>query len=1017
MNSLLNIMKKLPIASLSAGMRAVSIFIYSKLFSRFTFICLILCLILTQLSQLPGQNATISITESYVPESFPLVQGKNASPIYIEDNDFEVVKIAGRDLARDIENVSGMQPDIISQKNFPKDQILIIGSLEKCELLKKLSDKNLINLDDLKGQWETYKIAVVEKPFDNVEQALIVAGSDRRGTAYGVYELSRRIGVSPWYWWADVPVEKHESIFVKVDGSVFGPPDVKYRGIFINDTKYGLRKWAAKKMDPKTGGLGPTTYSKIFELMLRLKSNFFWESGDAIMSKIADDYAIVLGTPHNQQLHASGWDEKEQGVWQYDLNREAIYQYWNSSVAERKDFENVFTVGMRGLKDLPMEGDNSIDEKVGLMETIISDQREILSKHHNSSISAIPQIFVPYKEVLDLYNQGLTVPEDICIVWPDDNYGYMKRLPNPKEEQRSGGSGVYYHLSYLGRPHDYLWLSSTNPVLIWSEMKKAWDFNARELWVFNVGDIKPAEYNISFAMDLAWDISDFNRTNIKDHLVDWMRENFGEEYAEETGDIMYTFYRLAFQRKPEFMGWDRLEPTTPVVDSEYSLIHYREAETRLNTSRELKEKAESIYSQLSGGESASFFQLVYYPLACSYFTDAKLLYAQKNRLYAAQKRSSTNYYAELSASYWDSIKIATRDYHKLLDGKWEEIIQWDGIGKNIPEYWLKPTEKDTLFIENAPNYFMPPTELYDAPGKASMGIFTEGWENRTMLDAHVSLPWFNSLYPKSYFFEVYNHGKQPFRYTIKSSDDWILLSKSGGKCNTDERVFVEIDFDKLPEDTEKCHGRIEVHGAGDVKFINVFVFNPSEENPYEMQNSYIEDNACISIPAEGYHRKSENLLNGWEITDNLGVTGNSIGSYPFAAEPIEHEWSLEEKSPWVEYDFYCFNSGWVNIHSYSLPTHPINSQRHCLYGISVDDSPPLIIDFHTKWRSEKWKQNVLKNSAHEISRHFIKNPGKHTLKIWMIDTGIFLDRFIIDFGGLRDSYLGPENTFYHEVKE
>ena len=479
-------------------------------------------------------------------------------------------------------------------------------------------------------------------------------------------------------------------------------------------------------------------------------------------------------------------------------------------------------------------------------------------------------------------------------------------------------------------------------------------------------------------------------------------------------DIRYTYYQLAFERKPEYMGWDRLEPTTPVVDTEFSNIHYREAERRLNLSKEIKERTDVIYQSLPQNKKSAFFQLVWYPVACQYYTDAKLLHAQTNRLYARQGRASTNHYAELAAAYWDSIKIATKKYHNLLDGKWQDIIQWDGIGINRPKYWLPKTEDDTILIENQPNYFMPPVEKNSPAKEASMGIFTEGFENKVLIDGQPRLPWFNSMYKRSYYFEIFNKGLKPFEYKILTSDDWIILSSTKGNCVDDSRIMVNIDYKRLAEveKKEQHRGFITVNGAGSSQKINVFVFTPGHVKTKELSGLFVEDNGYISINAENFHRKKDRNSFGWEITNDLGATGGSIGAYPFSAWPVEQEWVLEhdKQGAYVEYDFYCFNTGWVDIYSYSLPTFPINSQRHCLYGISIDDGPPLIVNFATKLRSEKWKQNVQRNQSENITKHFIKNSEKHTLKIWMIDTGVFIDKIIIDFGGLKKSYLGPQQT-------
>ena len=944
-----------------------------------------------QMKDKEPNSGKVFVSEQYAKGDFPLVDKKNAAYLYFDQSDFEVVKIAVKDLQSDIQSVSQVTPKILSAIKPIGENVVIIGTIGKSKNIDDLIVEKKINIDDIEGKWETFKIVVIEKPFPSVDKALVIVGSDRRATAFGVYEVSKQIGVSPWYYWADVPVKEKANIFIKKGIYQFGSPSVKYRGMFINDEKFALKLWAAEKQDPDAGGIGKNTLKKVFELMLRLKSNYLWRPLDTSLAKIADDYAIVIGSPHNENMHTNDWDKDKYGDWLYSTNKKNIYNFWDNKIKELGNYDNVYTLGMRGSGDLPMGGGLSVDEKVALMEEIIHDQREILSKNIDKKIEDIPQILVLYKEVLGLYNQGIKVPDDVTIVWPDDNYGYIERLSNSKEEERSGGGGVYYHLSYLGRPQSYLWLTTINPVLMWEELRKAYDFNCKNLWVFNVGDIKPAEYEYSLAMDMAWDMDKFNKDNIKQHLTQWMGNIFGDHLKAEISDIMYEYYRLAFERKPEYMGWDRIEPNTPIVNTEFSLTNYGELERRLNATKKVKERAEAIFNSLSQKDKIAFFELVYYPVSCSYYMDARMLLAQKNRMYAQQGRVSANSYADQSKSYSDSIEIATKHYYSLLDGKWDKIIYPGG----------------------RPPYKMPPLTKIENKSEAEMGITCEGDEDEVMVDDQLKLPWFNSVYKKPYSFELYNKGLKPFEYKVSPSNDWIIVSSKEGTCQSATKITVSIDYQKLADAGAKgkSEGLITVDGAGSSQKINVFVFfSPLKAD--ELSNLFVEDNGVIAINAENFQRKKDGKGFGWEITKDLGVTGSSIGTYPFTAEPVEHEWKLEQEGAYVEYDFYCFNSGWIDVHSYSLPTAPINSQRNSLYGISIDDGPPLIVDFKTQLRNEKWKQNVQRNQSDNLTKHLIEKPGKHTLKIWMIDTGVFLDKIIIDFGGLKQSYEGPSQTYF-----
>lgn len=958
---------------------------------RLTSLIFFMCLGISY-SQSPSKEKnpeTTFVSKNYTKEYFPLVYKNKGANLYYDANDAKVVQIATEDLQKDINRVTGFTPKISTQFNSKQRHVVMIGTVGKNEQIAQLVNENKVDISDIKGQWESYKIVVVENPFPKIEKALLVIGSDRRGTAYGVYEVSKQIGVSPWYYWADVPVKKKENVFIENGSYKYGSPAVKFRGMFINDQKFALELWAAEKQDPEENGIGINTMQKVFELMLRTRSNYIWEPGDLTMAKLADDYAIVLGSPHNRAMVSGHMDEKH-GDWLYHTNKDNIYKFWDDKIKERGGFENVYTVGMRGSGDMPMGGGLSTDEIVALMEEILRDQREILSNNIDKPIEEIPQALILYKEVLDLYNQGIKVPDDVTLVWPDDNYGYIKRLSNKKEQLRSGGAGVYYHLSYLGRPQTYLWLSTVNPLLMWAELQKAYDFNARNLWVFNVGDIKPAEYSYTLAMDMAWDMPSFNKENVKDHLAEWMGAKFGQDRTQEITDIMYRFYQLAFERKPEYMGWNRIEPNTPIIDTEFSLSNYQEAERRLNATRKNKERAEAIYKSLDDVDKPAFFELVYYPVACAYYMDARMLLAQKNRLYAKQGRASTNELARLAHSYTDSAVIATKRYDEMLNGKWVNVIHEGGRRE----------------------FYEPPTAKIEVPADPEMGIACEGFEERPMIESNLELPRFNSIYKKPYFFEIFNKGSKPFDYKVSTSDDWITISSNNGTCDKEVKIIVNVDYSKLSKvgKNETNKGYIAVEGAGSTQRIDVFAFDPVVDDSKGLSGLFVEDNGAIAINAENFHRKKDGNGFGWEITKDLGVTGSSIGAYPFTAEPVEHEWKLEEEAAYAEYDFYSFNTGWMDIYSYSLPTFPINSQRNSMYGISIDDGPPLIVDFETQLRNEKWKQNVQRNQSENVTKHFIEKSGKHTLRIWMIDTGVFMDKAVIDFGGMKRSYMGPLET-------
>ncbi len=535
------------------------------------------------------------------------------------------------------------------------------------------------------GRWETFELATSDN------NRLYVTGSDARGTAYGILELSRMIGISPWEWWADVPPHKLEDYTLPDGYRDKQQPSVQYRGIFLNDEDYALNPWSWKTHEPECdkGDIGPRTYERIFQLLLRLRANmlmpamhdcttpFYMVQGN---KEMADRYAIVIATSHCEPLmrnNVGEWDDKLRGEYNFISNRDSVISFWSERLQELHDSENIYTIGMRGKHDGKMEGCKTIDEMAQIMPTVIEIQRNLLTHYVDSPASKLPQIFVPYKEMLDVYDKGLQLPEDITLMWCDDNYGHITRLSNERERMRKGGAGIYYHISYWGRPHSYLWLCTTPPAQIYYEMRRAWDYGARKIWALNVGDIKPAEYNITLFMDMAWNIHKINHNTINTHLTDFMCNTFTENIGRETASIMNEYYRLAYERKPEFMGWSREEEyskvkggKTPITDTEFSLS---EIDSRINAYKKLEARVDTVKMQLDKVYHDAFFQLVEYPVRGAANMNYKWLYAQKSR--NAATMGEARYYEQLSTHAYNAIAALDRHYnYDMAHGKWNGMI-------------------------------------------------------------------------------------------------------------------------------------------------------------------------------------------------------------------------------------------------------------------------------------------------------------------------------------------------------
>lgn len=814
--------------------------------------------------------------------------------VVFDKDDWNVVRNAARLFASDVNLVT--EKEITLQNDLPTEgDIVLIGTIGKSKWIDQLAADKKINVSAIKNGWEQFIITTLEHPFKGVDKALVIAGSDRRGTAYGVFSVSEAIGVSPWYWWADVPVVHQDKLFVKA-GYTSETPSIKYRGIFINDEDWGMKPWSEKNFEKELGDIGPKTYAKVCELILRLKGNMlvpamhtctgpFYSYPDS--KKVADEYGIMITTSHCEPLLFNNaslkeWDSSRDGDWNYKENRETIYNKLDNRVKEASPYENIYTLAMRGLHDAGMRGNLSDQEKVQVLAQAIRDQREILTRHIDRPIQDIPQIFIPYKEALDLYELGLEVPDDVTLVWVDDNYGYIKRLSNPEEQKRSGRAGVYYHTSYLGAPHDYLWLNTTPPVLMYEELKKAYDTGADRYWLLNVGDIKPMELATSTFFEMAWDFDRFNYDNVNKHQAALLGKIFGSQYIREFQDLLDEYYRLAWSRKPEFMGWEREwdEPEREKLqDTDFSFENHNDARHRIADYRELSDKSAALWKQLPETYRPAFFEMFAYPAMASYQMNRKFLMAQLNHeLLKKNDIAGANWAALESQTAYDSIQALNKIYNTQLDGKW--------------------------------NYMMD-----IAPG---------------------------------------------FCARYQDMPDVTVTKGTPAR---------EVDIRPQPEQ-DKVEG---------FKVLNLADYKEQTTNQHTLR----------LIKGLGYD---------WKCIQ-LGE----------ATEPSVDPKSKE--APYFEYELGEIPASEITVIVHAIPFFPLYQGKSNCFGVSVDNSDVKVFEQICKEYSLEWKNRVLQNGI-EYKTTFPIDPSakQHRLRLSCGDPGAMIQRIIIDWGGLRKTYVGPQPT-------
>ncbi|MFV5692000.1 glycosyl hydrolase 115 family protein [Flavobacterium sp. LT1R49] len=914
---------------------------------------------------------------------------KDQKATILYDNATALDSILAYSLSDDIFKITGFKPSVTKNSATASGNVIVIGQLQSALIGSFLNKKS-----DFKGfekQWESYLLKIIDKPTSKIKKAFIITGTNPRGTAYGVYAISERIGVSPWYWWADVPVAKQNELVLTQKEFQSKAPSVKFRGIFLNDEDWGLRPWASKTFEPEVGNIGPKTYAKIFELLLRLKANTIWpamhEGTTGFFKipgnvKIAEGYQIVVGSSHAEPMlrnNVDEWKEKEMGHFNYVTNKKKVHEYWEDRVKESKNVDAIYTIGMRGVHDSGMEGVKNNKEGAELLTHILDDQRKLIEKYINPDATKVPQAFTVYKEVLDLYDEGLKVPDDITLVWTDDNYGYIRRLSNAEEQKRSGGGGVYYHASYWGRPHDYLWVDSVHPALIREEMIKAYQANCKEIWILNVGDIKPIEYTTQLFMDMAYDASSFEKpTKVKTHMADFYSSIFGKRYGKSIADIKWEYFDLAFERKPEFMGWSQTEPTTKTKQTAYNPLFFGdENQTRINKYQNLENQVTILKDKLPKDLQDPYFQLVYYPAKAASLMNKKFLYADKANIYGKQGRLNAKEYALKSEKAFNEIKSITQKYNQMADGKWNHMM--DMSPRKLPVF-----DKANIEIPVAQSEIEP------------VGLMVE---NSAKTDAsELTLPTYHPNASVSHFIDIFLKKEATISWELSNVPNWLIANKTKGilgkNAIDNERIELNIDWNKWNK-KQVQKAQFTINYGNKTRVVNLTV----DLNSIAVaKKTFIAMEERVVIYAQNFTAIKNQEPYQWKKIDGLGYSKAAMQSYPLTASPLKTD-NLTKEAPYLEYQIHLSNSDAFvapELIVHAIPTLPLTNEHGVRVGVQWNNEPIQIIDFATIGRSEEWKQNVLSNKA--TKKVAIKSTvkGKNTLKIYMIDEGVALDYFYIN---------------------
>jgi hypothetical protein len=956
-------------------------------------LCAIVTLLCIQIAFSFNEGTYISTKKSE--GVFILSASGKSTTLCVSSQDHPGVIRVLKQLQADIEKVTNILPDLSTDTIPELKEIVLVGTIGKSPLIDKLIQEKKLDVEGVAGKWETFLIQVVEKPFPHVDRALIITGSDKRGTIYGMYDLSSKIGISPWYWWADVPPQKKSSVYILPGRYTRGEPKVKYRGIFINDEAPALSGWAYEKF----GGFNSKFYEHVFELILRLKGNFLWPAmwnnsfsvDDTLNPKLADEYGIVMGTSHHEPMMRA-WKEWEwagngRGSWDYSKNAETLRKFWEEGIRRTKDYEKIVTLAMRGDGDEPMSEGANID----LLQNIVKDQRKILGEVTGKDITTIPQVWALYKEVQEYYDKGMRVPDDVTVLLCDDNWGNIRRLPKVTDPPHPGGYGIYYHYDFVGGPRNYKWLNTTQIERVWEQMHLAYVQGADRIWIVHVGDIKPMEFPIAFFLDYAWDPGKISAKDLPEYTREWAEEQFGAEYAKAIADILNTYTKFNSRRKPEM-----LSPET------YSLVNYREAETVVAEYNNLADKAQCIYDSLPFECKDAFYQLVLHPVrACSNLNDLYVTVG-KNHLYAEQGRAATNTLAEKARELFKKDSVTTHYYNTVLaGGKWNHLMDQTHIGYTS---WQEPSKN-----------VMPEVKEIMVPDTAEMGVAIEGSEIFWPNDKSVAvLPEFDPYNKQIYYTEIFNRGNIPFDYSVQTFEPWIKIDYPNGKIGKEKRLFVSVDWKNAPTGIHRVP--ITISGPNEVRVVVQAVLNNPASPKRIRITGFVESNGFVSMNAENFTtaKKTKNI--GWLTIPNLGRTGSDMTSVPVTAQ----DQTPAGGSPRLEYRVYLFSNGEVSVKAYFSPTLNYHNSQGLRYAISFDNEPPQIVNIHENetvqdWKYPRWwNQAVSENVMIKMSKHSIQKPGEHILKFWMVDPGVVLQKIVVETGKVKPSYLGPPES-HHRI--
>jgi hypothetical protein len=984
------------------------------------------------------------LTDTPGPGRFPLVAAGKTVPIVVNGSDYAgVVRVTG-DLQADIKRVTGVEPAVFLDTIPDRPELVLVGTIGHSPLIDGLVSRGKLDVSGIAGKWETSLAQVVDNPLPGVRRAFVIAGSDQRGTIYGAYDVSKEIGVSPWYWWDDVTPRHRNALYVLPGSHSQGTPAVKYRGFFINDENPSTGRWAPATFGPGAdpgypGGLNHEYYAKVFETMLRLKANYLWPAvwgrafalDDPQNHETAKEYGVVMGTSHEAPMMRGieEWNRQAadghdfyggNGQWSFRTNSAAIEKYWADGVQrmDDQDFEGVVTLGMRGNGDTSLPDGDGID----LMKDIIAGQRQIIGDVTGKDVTTVPQVQTLYKEVQRYWDEGLRPPDDVTVVFSDDNWGNMRKFPDPGLPPRSGGYGMYYHFDYVGGGRNYKWVDTTQLANTWDQLNQSYTYGINRLWVVNVGDLKNEELPLQFFLDYAWNPARWPVNRLGEWEREFAAQNFGPVQADAIAEVLHTYSQLQSDRKPELLNRKisvdpakdiTKDPSAVVYDdqgSPFSLTDYQELDRVTAQWWRLAARAESIKRSLPASLQDAYYELVLYEVKAT-----ANLYALRdaeftNNLYARQGRAATNDLAAVAeARFADDQAMA--DYYNttLAGGKWhgwqtQPHIDYGDVARYGPD---APWQQPQIDNDAIPDVIFPAVQRITLPDRAEPGVAIDGSEDWwPAAPATPVLPAFSPYQTQpTQYIDVFDRGSVGFDYRIEAGAPWVIVTPNQGHIDQQVMATVRIDWSRAPKGTTTVP--ITVSGNGTLVRVQAVV-----ENPAEPVSGFVEANGYVSMEADHYTRVVNDPTAAWTRIPDIGRTGSGMEPFPVTASRR----TPGTDSPRLEYQMSLFTTGPVTVLAYLSPRNDALPTGGLEYAVSIDDEPPQIVDITAATGSDatamnrQWERDTSDNVNLTATTHTLSRPGPHVLRFWMVDPTVVVQKLVVDTGGLEPSYLGPPES-------